>query len=185
MAAKAEKSGLWTLLRVIMWGGAAALFSLPAIAMRLGADGVNWTASDFAIFGAMLLTACGACEICLLISRNIAYRGAAALAIGAGFLLTWINLAVGIIGDENAQANLVFVGVLLVGLVGASLARFQARGMARALMATAIAQGAAGAYAFYLGSPEGLMLSAFFAAIWITSSGLFAKAARDAPAAAA
>ena len=51
-----------------------------------------------------------------------------------------MNLAVGIIGTEDNPANLMYGGVLAVGIVGAIIARFQPHGMARALVATALAQ---------------------------------------------
>ena len=34
-------------LRPFLWGGAAVLLLLPAIAMRLGAPGVDWSMGDF------------------------------------------------------------------------------------------------------------------------------------------
>ena len=33
--------------RVAIWGGLIALLSLPALAMSLGAEGVDWSAADF------------------------------------------------------------------------------------------------------------------------------------------
>ena len=72
---------------------------------------------------------------------NIAYRAAVGVALAAALLLVWINLAVGIIGNEDNPANLMYIGVLAVGTIGAIIARFQPHGMARALFATALAQG--------------------------------------------
>lgn len=167
--------GLW---RWAMWGSAAALLLLPAVAMRVGNNGVNWTGSDFAVFGTMLLIACGACELGVWLSRDRAYRAGFGVAVVAGFLLTWINLAVGIIGSEDNLANGVFFGVLLVGAIGALVARFKPQGMARALVVTAIAQALAGVVALIQGSVEGVGLSAFFAVVWLGSAALFRKAAR-------
>ena len=80
----------------------------------------------------LLAAACGTYELGARMSRNTAYRAAVGLATVAGFLLVWINLAVGIIGDEGNPANLMFGGVLVVGVIGALVARFRAPGMARA-----------------------------------------------------
>jgi hypothetical protein len=55
-------------------------------------------------------------------------------------LLVWTNLAVGIIGEPDELANLMYVGVLAVGILGAITARFRPAGMARALLATALVQ---------------------------------------------
>jgi hypothetical protein len=51
-----------------------------------------------------------------------------------------MNLAVGVIGTEDDPANLMYVGVLAVGIIGAIIARFRPHGMARTLFATALAQ---------------------------------------------
>lgn len=138
---------------------------------------VQWTAFDFGIFGAMLLAACAVYEFAARKSDSTLYRAAAGLAVIAGFLLTWINLAVGIIGDEHARANLMFFGVLAVGLVGACIARFRARGLSIALVATALAQLVAGVIGWQLGSIEAIALSIVFTLPWLASAGLFKKAA--------
>ncbi len=168
------RRGRW---RWAIWGGAAALLLLPAVAMRVGDNGVDWTGSDFVVFGAMLLIACGAYELGVWLSRDRAYRAGFGVAVVAGFLLTWINLAVGIIGDGGNPANLAFFGVPLVGAIGAMIARFKPQGMARALFATAIAQAVAGVVALTQGSVEGVGLSALFAVAWLVSAALFRKAA--------
>ena len=164
--------------RLAVWGTAAGLLMLPAIAMRMGADGVHWTGSDFMVMGLLLGSCCAAYELATRMSGNTAYRLGFAIAIVLGFLLVWINLAVGIIGDEDNLANVVFAGVLLVAAIGALLGQLQASGMARAMLATGIAQSLAGGYALALGSMEGGMLSAAFAAMWFTSAALFHNAAR-------
>ena len=81
-----------------------------------------------------------------------------------------------------------YLGVNAVGLVGAGIARFRPRGMARALFATAIAQASFGAYAVQagLGRPwsgplELLLLNGFFVALFALSARLFRRAARGRP----
>lgn len=170
----AGKGNSW---RLAVWGTAAGLLLLPAIAMQLGAEGVLWTASDFVVMGLLLGSCCAAYEVATRMSGNTAYRLGFALGILIGFLLVWINLAVGIIGGEGNPANLVFAVVLLVGAIGALLAQLRAAGMARAMVATGIAQLLAGAYALALGSTEGGILSAIFAAMWLASAALFRRAA--------
>jgi hypothetical protein len=48
----------------------------------------------------------------------------------------------GIIGRDGDPANAMYFGALAVGLVGAVIARFRPRGMARAFFATPLAQSA-------------------------------------------
>lgn len=165
-------------MRVLVWGSAAILLLLPWIAMHVTRE-VAWTGSDFAVLGFMLLTACSTYEFAVWLSGNIAYRAAFGIALVAAFLLVWINLAVGIIGDENNPPNLMFGGVLAIGFIGALIARFHPEGMSRALMATAYAQALVGVIAAVAGwGLEAAVLAVFFCAMWLASAALFRQAAR-------
>lgn len=163
--------------RLAMWIGAALLLSLPAVAMRFTGE-VNWTAEDFIVFGAMLAAACGAVEFGAWLSRNRAYRAAFFVAVATGFMLVWITLAVGFIGDEGNPANLLFAGVLAVGITGAAIARFRAPGMARAMIATACAQALIVPVAWLLDGALVAFLCLCFVAPWLLSAVLFRIAAR-------
>lgn len=169
---------------VILWSGAAALLLLPAVAMRFTAE-VNWTALDFATAAVLLGSAGGAYELLARRGGGGRYRLAAALAVSTGLLLVWVNLAVGIIGSERNDANLMYAGVIAVAVGGACLARLRAGGMARAMLATAAAQVAVAAIALVTGAAGGvdhwpadlLGASAVFTALWITAAWLFGRAA--------
>lgn len=165
--------------RAVVWGGAGILLLLPWIAMQFSAE-VNWTGFDFLVFGAMLATGCIACEIAVRASRSNAYRFAAAIAVGTGFLLVWINLAVGIIGSEDNLENLVYVGVLAVAIIGAAVARLRAAGMVRAMVATAIAHALTGVYGLAIGSMEAAVSGIVFVAAWLASAWMFQRAAKAA-----
>ena len=118
--------------------------------------------------------------------RN-AYRFAAGVALAAALLLVWLSLGVGIIGADGDPANLMYFGVLAVGIVGAIVARFRSHGMARALFATALAQALVAVIALIFGlgsgSPPGvlgiLILNGFFVALFIGSAWLFRNAGRE------
>ena len=125
--------------------------------------------------------------------KKTAYRSAAGVALAGAFLLGWIALAVGILGVEGDPADLMYVGVLAVGFIGAIIARFQPIGMSRALFATALAQALVALVALILGKhqssvssvPEILILNGFFAALFVGSALLFKFAGRkELPAAA-
>lgn len=114
-----------------------------------------------------------------------AYRLAAGVALGATFILVWLSLGVGIIGADGDPANLMYFGVLAVGIIGALIARFQPRGMARALIAMACVQALILVVALIarLGHPwsgplELLGLNGFFVALFVGSAWLFRQAAR-------
>ncbi len=119
---------------------------------------------------------------------NTAYRLAAGVALGGALILVWLSLGVGIIGADGDPANLMYFGVLAVGIVGALMARFHPRGMARALIAMALAQALILMIALIarLGHPwsgplELLGLNGFFIALFVGSAWLFRQAARSRP----
>jgi len=164
----------------------AFLLLLPLIAMQFTDDFV-WTLTDFVIFGILLTGAGVAFELVLWKTGDATYRWGVGVALAASFILIWVNGAIGIIGSEDNDANLMFFGVLAVGLIGAFVARFKPRGMARAMIATAFAQALAGAFALVFGfGSRGaswpfdiLILTGFFVALWLLSSWLFQRAARE------
>jgi hypothetical protein len=164
---------------------AAFILMLPLLAMQV-TDQVVWDLADFAVAGGLLVGTGLMYELAARKAGNIAHRAAVGVALAAALLLVWINLAVGLIGAEDHQANLMYVGVLAVGIIGAIIARFQPHGMARALFATALAQALVAVIAliFGLGSPvsgplEILALNGFFVALFVGSALLFRYAARE------
>jgi|SoiMethySBSTD1v2_1073268.scaffolds.fasta_scaffold10115_8 hypothetical protein len=100
--------------------------------------GWNWPPFAFPLWGALLFGTGLTYELVARKGGTTAYRFAVGIACTTGFVLVFINAAAGIIGD--GPVNLMYLGVLAVGFVGALIARFQPRGMALALFATALAQ---------------------------------------------
>lgn len=144
---------------------------------------MDWDVKDFVVFGAMLMGAVLIGWLARRRNRSSAYRFAVAVALAAAFILVWVNGAVGIIGDEDNSANLMFLGVLAVGVVGSLAARFRPGGMARAMLVTAVAQLAVAAVAVIadLGATgpawpgDVLLLTVFFVVMWLLSAWLFRK----------
>lgn len=172
--------------RIAPWVIATLILLLPLGAMQFTNE-VVWDETDFAVIGAMLFGACGAYELAARMTGNIAYRGAVGVALAATFVLIWLNAAVGIIGTEDNPANLMYGGVLAVGIIGAIIARFQPDGLARALFATALAQAfvavivliAGMQHASYSSLAEIVGLNGFFVALFLGSAWLFRRAARE------
>jgi hypothetical protein len=160
----------------------AFLLLIPLIAMQFTSE-VNWTLSDFVVAGALLFGTGLTYELIARKSGSIAYRFAVGIALAAALLLVWINLAVGIIGSENNPANLMYGGVLVVGILGAIIAHLQPRGMARTLLAMAIAQMFVPVIALVIAKPQVTLeppgvvgvfgLNAFFAMLFAGSALLF------------
>jgi len=172
--------------RIAAWTAAALILLVPLIAMQFTEE-VDWDVADFAIFGALLLGSGVTYELAARKTGNIAYKIAVGIAILAAFLLFWINGAVGIIGNEDNDANLMYHGVVLIGLIGAFVARFEPRGMARAMFATAIAQALVAVIALVAGWgssgpiwPRGVLgMTAIFVTLWLGSAWLFRRAVTE------
>ena len=115
-----------------------------------------------------------------------AYRLAIVAALATGLILLWIIGAVGLIGVEGDPFDRSYGGVLAVGVIGALIARFRPGGMARAMIAAALAQTLIAVIALIIGkqhSPvssvvEILGLNGFFVVLWLVSARLFIRAAR-------
>ncbi len=147
---------------------------------------MNWDITDFVVFIALL----GGVGFLLWKAFNStessAYKWACGVALVAAFLLVWVNGAVGIIGDANNDANMLYIGVAAIGVFGAIIVRFQARGLAWTLCAVALAQTLVAIVAISadLGATgpvwprDVLVLTAFFTTLWLLSAWLFQKSTR-------
>ena len=121
-----------TMLRVAL--GALAVLMVPLVASRV-VEGWNWPPGAFVrvyvlFFGTGMAYA--------LIARKMgawSYKAGVGVALVAGFALGWSNMVQ--VADSGHPENLVYYSVLAVGLVGALLARLQARGLARTLFVMA------------------------------------------------
>jgi len=166
--------------RKVVWGTAAFLWLLPLVAMQFTAE-VNL--AETIAYGVILLAAAGTYELALALrTRNITYRIAFGVALAAAFLLGWMNGAVGIIGNEGQPANLMFSGVLAVGLVGALVTRFRPRGLSYVLIVVALAQALVPVIALIIwpqvswggaGMLGVFALNAFFVMLFVASAFLF------------
>ncbi|CAA9521473.1 MAG: hypothetical protein AVDCRST_MAG05-3641 [uncultured Rubrobacteraceae bacterium] len=161
---------------------AAFILLIPLLA------GWPWNVADFVFAGALIFGTGFAFVLAARRVGNNAYRAAVGVALAAAFILVWLTGAVGIIGSEDNNANLMYFGVLAVGIIGAIVARFRQHGMARALFATALAQALVALIALIIGlsspwSPPGvletLILNGFFVALFAGSALLFRYAARE------
>ncbi len=188
MAGNAEKGGRrrWSRWRIAGWAAGAFMLLLALVAKQFIGE-VSWV-DNLAQTGALLIGVGIAVELASRKTGEAAYRAAVGLALGSVLLLGWVNAAVGIIGSEDNEANLMYGGVLVVGAIGAIIARFKPEGMARVLFAMALAQTLVAVIALVgrLGSPysgplEIVTINGFFVALFVGSAVLFSKAARGRP----
>lgn len=111
---------------------------VPLVAMQFTEE-VNWSVADFILMGALLF---GTGFSFVLVTRyvtHLVYRVAIGFALGSTLFLIWANLAVGLIGSGPNWGNLMYMGVIAVGIIGTILSRFTARGMERAMYGMALA----------------------------------------------
>ena len=177
-----DKGNLWF---TSAWVIVTALILLtPLIAMRFTTE-VNWTVSDFAFAGAMLV---GSGIIYELAARagNLAYQAGVVLALAASVLIMWTTGAVGIIGSEANPGNLVYVGLVPLAILGAIIARGRAPQMAWAMFVVAVGQVLVPVIAFASLAnpksealqPEVFVATGVLAALWLGSAWFFRKSTR-------
>lgn len=177
-------SRVWS-WRIAGWSAAALLLALPLIAMQF-TDEVVWKAADFALFGAMLVSAGAVLELAFRPPANLSYRLGIGVAVVAGFLLTWVNGAVGIIDGPHSQWNILYAGVVAVGVVGAAIARLQPRGMFWTMLVVALVQASITIVVSINGLRESgpglsfatVMLSGCFIPLFLLSAWLFWRSDR-------
>jgi hypothetical protein len=150
---------------------------------NLYVDGWNWDWHGFVAAGTFVFTAALAYELVARTMRNTAYRFAAGLAVATALVLTWMNLVLA--ADVN-PFNVMYLGVVVVGVIGAAIARLRARGMALALIGTAMAQTLVPVIALVLwktnlapGGPVRVFgLNGVFIVLFAMSALMFRRAAR-------
>jgi hypothetical protein len=124
------------MLRVAL--GALAVWMVPVVAAQFVEDW-HWGVGGFA--RAYVLFFLTGMAIALIARRmdTWSYKLGVGVALVAGFALGWSNMVH--VADSGNPANLWYYSVLVVGLVGACLARIKAPGLARTLFVMAATLG--------------------------------------------
>jgi hypothetical protein len=100
-----------------------AILLIPFIAKA------DWSPMDFIIAGFLLFCTGFTFKLATWKANSVTYKVAAAIALGSGLFLIWANLAVGIVGSENNPINVLYFGVIAIGLIGSVISGFRANGM--------------------------------------------------------
>jgi len=122
-----------TMLRVALV--ALGLLMVPAVASRL-VEGWNWPAGAFVLVY-VLFFATGL--VYALVARRMdawSYKLGVGVALAAAFAFGWSTMVQ--TADSGHPERLWYLSVLVVGIVGALLARLKPRGLARTLFAMAV-----------------------------------------------
>lgn len=159
-----------------------ALLAIPLVAMQY-TDEVQWDPPDFLIMGVLVMGTGLAVEWAIRRRGSLVLRVAWTFALLATLLMTWVNMAVGLLGGESNEVNVLLLGVPLVGIVGAALARAQPRGMALTMLTMAALQLVLTVIAFSLdwrplrqGPIDIWGPNGFFAMLFVIAAALFASA---------
>lgn len=164
-------------LRLLMWTGLLGLWLLPIIAKQF-TDEVQWSWMDH-LFWAFLLGIPGLLvDIVSRMTPNWFYRGGVIIALATSFVITWANLAVGIVGNEENPVNLIFFGVVAIAMLGSPLVGFKAPRLRGVFYLTAAAQ-ALSALVALQAEPFVLVFCGVTTALWLTAATLFGQAAKD------
>ena len=163
--------------RMLLWAGGLLALATPWLLMRFTDQGA-WTVFDFVAFGVMVGAVCAGFELAMRMSNRWTYRLAAFMTVIGGFLMVWANLAVGIIGNEENPQNLMFYTVLLIGLVGALVSRFDAHGLMWTLRLMAAAQLGVFLIAAALDWALLPVFTIFYFSLWLIAGELFRKSTR-------
>jgi hypothetical protein len=121
-----------TMLRVAL--GALAVLMVPLVASQFVEDW-NWPVGAFVRVYVLFF---GTGMVFALVARRMSawsYKAGVGVALMAGFALGWSNMVH--VADSGNPANLMYYSVLVVGAVGACVARLKARGLAFTLFAMA------------------------------------------------
>jgi hypothetical protein len=121
--------------------------------------------------------------------NTTAYRFALALALATVLFLLWGAAAMGLIGAEGDRFDLMYIGVLAVGIIGAVLVRFKPQGMVRVLLGMAVTQALIAVIALLVGKHESpvssvaeiLGVNGMYVALFVGSAWLFRRAADQRP----
>jgi len=141
-------------------------------------DEIAWGLEDFLAVGALLTALGGTITLAWRTSTSGLYRAGVVLAALGGFALIYINLAVGIIGDEQNPRNLVFFAIPVLGYVGALIGRFRAPVMVRLLIGMAAVQ-----FSTVLMAPADMLrimipFTGLFVGLWLLSALLIRRSIR-------
>ncbi len=160
----------------------ALILLIPPFFGNIYVDGWNWTWSGFVVIGSLIFVTAFIYELVAKRVDSKFYKAGVALGVIAAFLLVWVTLAVGFIGDENT-ANLLYLLMIPTALVISLIVKFEPKKLAQILCGMAVAQMLIPVAAvvfwpmdFAPGFFRVSILSLGFAAMWLGAAFLFRKA---------
>mgnify|MGYP001605241046 CR=1 FL=1 len=163
---------------------AALICLIPLIAMQFTQE-VRWTFSDFTLAFLLLFGGGFAYRPMTRATVVTVYKLGSVLTLATAVFLVFLNGAVGFVGSENNTINVAFLAVPAVLAAGTFAAGRKPLGMARALLATGLAQAVIGGWVLAVGGhmlpgasiAEVLGLSGLFVSLWLAAAWCYWQAA--------
>jgi len=160
--------------------GTILLLMIPLIAMQFTNE-VAWTLSDFVIAGTLLFGTGLTYTLVTRTSGEMMYRIAIGFALFTGLFLVWVNMAVGIIGSENNDINLLYFLVIFTGIIGGFISKFKPQGMMLTMFAMAVMQAVIAVIALTIGMADAtgssifeiITVNGFFITLFVVAASLF------------
>lgn len=121
-----------TVLRVAL--GALAALMVPLVASQI-VEGWNWPPKAFVLVYVLFFLTGMAYAIIARRMSAWSYKVAVGVSLAAGFGLGWSNMVH--VADSENPANLLYFSVLIIGIIGACLARLKPQGLALTLFVMA------------------------------------------------
>lgn len=154
---------------------------IPFIAMQIS-DEVMWSSADFIVAGTLIFSIGLTFKLISQKINNSFYKAALGLTLFLILAIIWINLAVGFIGSEHNPANLMYLVVLAVVLIGSIIIKFKPIGMSNVLLINALMHSLVTIIAFFsligeqnINQIEILITNGFFIILWLSAAWLFRK----------
>jgi len=171
MPAKTETKarGVWGGWLRLYWAASGLACLAPLAGMAVSREW-RWTASDFIVLGATLAGTGAGLEYLLRAGGDRAFAGGLLLAVGAGAMLAFAELAVGVYGDGGFPASLMVWGSLLAGGLGLFRFRRQPRMLAGASLLLAAATPAGAMIADLAGETVTWPAMAVFTGLWLAAA---------------
>lgn len=142
---------------------------------------MTWDLIDYLVASVMVTGLVGGGILVFKMSPNWRYRLGTLIMLITGFLLVWINGAVGIIGSEDSTITRVLFAIPVIVVLRALWFRFSHQGMASSALMAAVLHGLVAITALISGAgAEGpiwpsdvILASVFFIVLWAGSAALF------------
>ena len=132
-----DKPSSSLLVRAFKVALGSLLFLLIPFTASFLSEEMDWSPFDYILVWIMLFLTGSAYSFVTRNSKDAVYRIAVGLAVVSGLMLTWVNLAVGLIGSEDNPINLSYFFILALGILASFMMRFRAVYMTMILVSMA------------------------------------------------